>query len=518
MGRPRAESVDSAGYEARAEAVHIDLGPKLGRLASLTRESLRMHSAEEHGIDCCLFHDDSAPDAPAIPDVRCEMTPSTSCGSSSPVWQSCSEDHLLDYMSNDGDDDNVPNFAAVPKALFSFGGEVDKTGAGVPECSSQRPAPALVAAPVGSRTAPGSTCVPGCFHWLFSFSSSVKTPARGMRAGSKVDYDLDKLDCVGLLGCGGFGSVTLVTCRITGQTLALKAVSKGLIMQRQLEHTVKNEKAVLRTCRSPFIVQLAATFNREQHVYFLLEAVMGGDLYTVYSRRFLFGSESHARFYAACMVRALEHLHLQRILYRDLKLENMVVDERGYGKLCDFGLSTCLSASETRAYTVCGTPEYMAPEVTSFIGYTCAADWWSLGIVIYEMMVAETPFAAEDPVEIRKNAQRGIEAVPLPEKGSWADVVRGLCRLQPRERLPALAGGTENLERQEWFSEAKFDWGAHAKRSMKAPFIPVVRGPKDLSNFSTGDQDSPQEVCCPCTDNTWDADFEERTGSWLGDA
>jgi len=289
-------------------------------------------------------------------------------------------------------------------------------------------------------------------------------------------------------------------------------------MQRQVEHTVRNEKAALRACQSPFVVQLAATFSREQHVYFLMEAVMGGDLYTVYSRSLLFGSEVHARFYAACVARALEHLHARRILYRDLKLENVVLDKHGYGKLCDFGLSTCLGPTESRAYTVCGTPEYMAPEVMSFVGYTSAADWWSLGIVIYEMLVAETPFSAEDPSEIRRKAQQGVEAACLPSTASWADLVKGLCRLSPHERLPMLPGGTENLERQAWFAAANFDWEAHSTLCMKAPHVPVLRGPKDLGNFSSSDQVFPLHVHCQDADGKCFAGFEECTGPFLRNA
>ena len=159
-------------------------------------------------------------------------------------------------------------------------------------------------------------------------------PQRVVRSDT-VECDLDQLEEIGCLGRGAFGSVNLGRCGVIGQVLALREMSKGMLALLQLQQSLKIEEEAIQASSIPFIVKLAATFSREQTVYLLLEAAMGGDLYTVYRRQRLCGSEVRARFYTVCDAFVVQHLHSKLILYCDSKRENIVIDGRGYCKLCD---------------------------------------------------------------------------------------------------------------------------------------------------------------------------------------
>jgi serine/threonine protein kinase len=233
------------------------------------------------------------------------------------------------------------------------------------------------------------------------------------------DYDLDQLQELGKLGTGSFGEVLLVGYEgigsshtdQTGSLFALKTVSVQRVYEANIEESVKVERAVLEATDSPFVVRLAASYASPSYFYLLLEVALGGDLNCLYQHGGFFGSEPHARFYSACALLALEHLHGRRILYRDVKMENLVLDRKGYVKVCDFGVS---SFNFDRSFSICGTPEYMAPEVADGSGHTCAADWWSLGVLVYELLQGCSPFLADDAATMFAKARRGIDPQPQP--------------------------------------------------------------------------------------------------------
>jgi len=413
-------------------------------------------------------------------------TPSTTSPLTSPPLSSRGSD----ASSSDGEDTSrLPGHHAGPRVGYHPFGVVGRLLLG--ECCT--------AAPEGGEDI---ICEPKSQMW--------STQALG--GERMVEYEFYNLERLGLLGCGSFGSVTLVKCHTTGQTLALKALSKGRLLRKKLEDKVMNEKLVMQQVNSPFVIKLAACFNRDQHLYFLMEAALGGDLRTVYGRNEAFyGSEPHARFYVACMATGLDHLHEQQILYRDLKLENVVLDARGYGKLCDFGLAA-VQPSLTRARTVCGTPEYMAPEVVTTSGYTFAADWWSLGIVAYEMLKGRTPFRAQKMQDIFLKAKVGVDAIKFPLRSDWPELVRGLCKGDPAKRLPTLNGGIQNIRELAWFRKAGFDWEAHGRCRMEAPYIPTLTSPADMRNFDACEEDVPRDVPYLDPGNGWDLDFEDAVG------
>eukprot|EP00927_Polykrikos_kofoidii_P040669 TRINITY_DN34718_c0_g2_i1.p1 TRINITY_DN34718_c0_g2~~TRINITY_DN34718_c0_g2_i1.p1 ORF type:complete len:620 (+),score=71.63 TRINITY_DN34718_c0_g2_i1:60-1919(+) len=311
------------------------------------------------------------------------------------------------------------------------------------------------------------------------------------------------LDRVGRLGVGAFGVVTLEADRRTGRTYALKAVSKGYLASLSMEYSVLNEKKILRNVDSPFVVRLLATYNGKEHVYFLLEAALGGELFTTYERLRLYGSDKHARFYVACVVEALDHLHNRNVIYRDLKPENLLLDARGYCKLTDMGLA---KVSQGLTFTLVGTPDYMAPEVIKQTGHGRSVDWWMLGVLLFELLAGKAPFEAPKTDLIYEQVKRGIDQVVFPPecRGPSADLVKSLCRLDPNSRLR-----TPSLRDHAWFRV--LDWQALRTLRLSPPFQPRVKGPRDLSNFRPCDQEDPPAVHYVDNGSGWDHGFEDDT-------
>jgi len=324
-----------------------------------------------------------------------------------------------------------------------------------------------------------------------------------------VEYKLQDLKYVGLLGCGGFGKVTLVRCSTVNTTFALKALSKGHVLRHHQEKSIMSEKEIMKMTHSPFLVRLAATFNGPQHLYFLMEVAMGGEMFETYQRENFYGSEKHAQFYVACVIRAFAHLHERKIVYRDLKPENLLLDAKGYCKVTDFGLAKFVIG---HTYTTCGTPDYFAPELVAATGHTLAVDWWTLGVLVYELMCGEAPFQADDNMSIFKNVAKGIDKVKFPSKDPWTNLVKSLCKKDPAERLPMRSGGVRNLEEHKWFTGGKFKWEDLNSRKMVAPYLPRLKGSDDMANFGASEEDSPPEIRYTDPRNGWDANFADPWG------
>jgi len=311
------------------------------------------------------------------------------------------------------------------------------------------------------------------------------------------------LQQIGRLGVGAFGVVTLEADRRSGRTFALKAVSKGYLAQLRMEYSVLNEKRILKMVESPFIVRLIATYNGREHVYFLLEAALGGELFTTYERLRLYGSERHARFYVGCVTEALAHLHDRHVIYRDLKPENLLLDSRGYCKLTDMGLA---KVTHGQTYTLVGTPDYMAPEVILCTGHSKAVDWWMLGVLLFELLAGRAPFEADTTQQVYELVKRGIEVVRFPHecRRHAVELVRALCNHTPEARLR-----TPTLRDHPFFRG--FDWSALRAQRLTPPHIPHVRGPRDLANFRACDGEDPPVTPYQDTGSGWDAGFEDDT-------
>lgn len=321
------------------------------------------------------------------------------------------------------------------------------------------------------------------------------------RFGNIKFKDLKKL---GLLGCGGFGAVELVEETKSGDVYALKALSKGFVVKSGMQSSVMSEKNVQLMCDSPFIVKLYETYNSPEHLYLLLELALGGELYATYNKRNMWGNEPCAKFYVAGTVLAFEHLHSRKIVFRDLKPENLLLTDKGRVKLTDMGLAKVIHG---KTYTTCGTPDYFAPELIASKGHGNAVDWRTLGVLTFELMSGHPPFESATPMQIYAKVQKGINAVNFPKKckGDVEVMVKGLCHANPTERLPMKKGGIQNVKSQKWFTG--FDWAAMEGMTMKVPYAPTVKSKKDMKNFSANREDMPPQVPYKDPKTGWDKDF-----------
>eukprot|EP00448_Togula_jolla_P011288 CAMPEP_0170596858 /NCGR_PEP_ID=MMETSP0224-20130122/15366_1 /TAXON_ID=285029 /ORGANISM="Togula jolla, Strain CCCM 725" /LENGTH=799 /DNA_ID=CAMNT_0010921227 /DNA_START=71 /DNA_END=2470 /DNA_ORIENTATION=+ len=309
---------------------------------------------------------------------------------------------------------------------------------------------------------------------------------------------------VGLLGCGGFGVVELFQEKPSGDVYAMKTLSKGYVVKTGMQESVISEKNILLMTNSPFVIKLYATYNGSQSLYFLLEVALGGELYATYNRKGFHGREGHAKFYIAGTVFAFEHLHERHIIYRDLKPENLLLNEKGQTKLTDMGLAKFVVG---KTYTTCGTPDYFAPELIASTGHTVALDWWCLGILLFELMSGHPPFESAYPMQIYGKVMKGISKVPFPPKcqGPVGELIKGLLKKEPSERIPVRPGGTQNLKTHQWYSG--FDWDGVFNLTIVPPYQPMVRTKSDIANFSARREDMPKQIDYKDDGSKWDADF-----------
>jgi len=321
------------------------------------------------------------------------------------------------------------------------------------------------------------------------------------RFGKIIRKDLKK---IGLLGSGGFGAVYLVEHAATGSTYALKELSKGYVVKAGMQQSVMSEKDVQILCDSPFIVKLYETYNSSQQLFFLLELALGGELYATYNKKGLYGKEPHAKFYVAGVVNAFDHMHGKKIIFRDLKPENLLLNEHGHVKLTDMGLAKVVVG---KTFTTCGTPDYFAPELIASSGHTVAVDWWTLGILAYELMVGNPPFEAEQPMLIYQKVNRGIQKSHFPPKcrGNLEDLICNLLKKDPSQRLPMRKGGSNNIKSHAWYKA--FDWQKFENLKMATPYTPPVKSKKDIANFSAKEEDKPAQVTYKDDGSGWDKGF-----------
>lgn len=282
-------------------------------------------------------------------------------------------------------------------------------------------------------------------------------------------HSLARCTVSGSLGEGSFGTVLYVRDAETHQSYAIKALNIGLLREQNQESMVKNERDLMQIMSSPFIVNLFHAYKNSDFVYFMMEAVLGGELFNLYSDNDLWGRLDLARFYVASVCLGLEHMHSHRVVWRDLKLENCLVDSRGYLKLTDFGIAKMVVGL---TYTVCGTADYFAPEVLKQQGYNRGADWWACGVLLFIMMAGRSPFDAPAVHLIYKNIVKGMTKVTFPKGCPLAveEFIRALCKKKPEERLAMRKGGINNLKTTDFFED--FRWDDLLGERMTPPFVP----------------------------------------------
>ena len=298
-----------------------------------------------------------------------------------------------------------------------------------------------------------------------------------------MSINLSELEIKKTLGCGAFGRVKLCRHPGTDAFYALKCQSKAAIVESGLEEHVLNEMRVMRKVDHPLIAKLFVALQDKKFIYFVLELLQGGELFTHLRSKGKLPEQS-ARFYSASVVYAFATIHAKKIAYRDLKPENLVMDVNGYVKLVDFGLAKQLLTGKT--WTLCGTPDYLAPEIILNEGHDLAVDYWALGVLIFEMIVGAPPFYAEDPMEVYEKILGGNPAMPTFFTRNLTDLIKKLLRSQQGKRLGNTKGGTAAVIKHKWFSS--FDWSGLESGEMKAPYKPTVSSKEDVSNFDSFDE------------------------------
>ncbi|TDG49870.1 hypothetical protein AWZ03_003646 [Drosophila navojoa] len=318
------------------------------------------------------------------------------------------------------------------------------------------------------------------------------------------DLKLTDLEVISTLGIGGFGRVELVKAHHQGREdiFALKCLKKRHIVDTKQEEHIYSERSIMLSSNCPFICRLYRTFRDDKYVYMLLEACMGGEIWTMLRDHGSF-DDNAAQFIIGCVLQAFEYLHARGILYRDLKPENLMLDERGYVKLVDFGFAKYIGNS-AKTWTFCGTPEYVAPEIILNKGHDRAVDYWALGILIHELLNGAPPFTAPDPMQTYNLILRGIDMITFPKHISrWAvHLIKRLCRDVPSERLGYQTGGIQDIKKHKWF--LGFDWDGLSSQLLIPPFVRPIAHPTDVryfDRFPCDPTEPPDEL------SGWDADF-----------
>uniref|UniRef100_A0A669CX36 Ribosomal protein S6 kinase n=1 Tax=Oreochromis niloticus TaxID=8128 RepID=A0A669CX36_ORENI len=302
---------------------------------------------------------------------------------------------------------------------------------------------------------------------------------------------IENFELLKVLGTGAYGKVFLVrkvSGHDAGKLYAMKVLKKATIVQKAktAEHT-RTERQVLEHIRqSPFLVTLHYAFQTETKLHLILDYVNGGELFTHLVQRVRF-KEQEVALYSGEIVLALEHLHELGIVYRDLKLENILLDSNGHIVLTDFGLSKEFDQAE-RAFSVCGTIEYMAPEIVEGgeSGHDKAVDWWSLGVLMYELLTGGSPFTVDGDENSHTDIAKRIakKDPPFPkDMGPLAkDLIQRLLIKDPKKRLGSGPNGAENVKKHPFYQ--KINWEDLAAKKVPAPFKPVIRDELDVSNFA----------------------------------
>lgn len=305
---------------------------------------------------------------------------------------------------------------------------------------------------------------------------------------SSKDYvskvTIDQFSFVRVLGKGSFGKVMLAEHKVTNDYFAIKVLKKDIIIQDDdVECTLTERRILALSANHPYLTALHSSFQTKDRLYFVMEFVNGGDLMFQIQRSRKF-DENRARFYSAEVILALIFLHKNGIIYRDLKLDNILLDSEGHCKIADFGMCKEGIFDGKLTSTFCGTPDYIAPEILQELDYGFGVDWWALGVLMYEMMAGQPPFEADNEDDLFESILHDEVLYPVWLTKDAVSILKSFMTKNPNRRLGCVtANGGEDAIKKHSFFHNKIDWTALEERQLKPPFKPKVKDEKDTSNF-----------------------------------
>lgn len=304
---------------------------------------------------------------------------------------------------------------------------------------------------------------------------------------------LGHFEMVRTLGCGSFGRVKLAKHKTNGNSYACKFMKKHEIVKlKQVDH-INSERTLMNQLDCPFIVAMVASFKDDHYVFIVMEIVPGGELFTHLRKNRKFTDEQ-SKFYAFQVALAFQHIHSKNIIHRDLKPENLLLCQNGYCKLTDFGFAKVVEPG-SRTYTLCGTPEYIAPEVLLNKGHGKPVDWWTLGILIYEMIVGQPPFCDDEPMGIYQKILAGKIYFPKYFDKNAKALCKKLLTADLSKRYGNLKAGACDIVGHKWFSSIAVE--ALIEAQIDAPFKPTMKDENDCGNFEAipDSAELPPTVC-----------------------
>lgn len=308
--------------------------------------------------------------------------------------------------------------------------------------------------------------------------SRIPDPVSGTQYLTRGKYSLHDFNIMRTLGTGSFGRVHLVKSVHNDRFYAMKVLRKSQVVRmKQIAH-LNDERRILKKVNFPFFIRLWGTFQDSSNIFMIMEYIEGGELFSLLrkSRRF---PSPVAKFYASEVVLALEYLHNQDILYRDLKPENILLEKSGHIKLTDFGFS---KEVPDVTWTLCGTPDYIAPEVVASKPYNKSVDWWSLGVLIFEMLTGYTPFYSQTHMKTYEKILRCDVQYPTYLSPKVVNLLQRLITKNLSQRLGNTNGGAIDIKAHPWFAEVV--WEKLLNRSIETPYEPPIQaGVGDTSQF-----------------------------------
>ncbi|XP_014498057.1 serine/threonine-protein kinase AtPK2/AtPK19 [Vigna radiata var. radiata] len=298
---------------------------------------------------------------------------------------------------------------------------------------------------------------------------------------------IEDFEILKVVGQGAFAKVYQVRKKGTSEIYAMKVMRKDKIMEKNHTEYMKAERDIWTKIEHPFVVQLRYSFQTKYRLYLVLDFVNGGHLFFQLYHQGLF-REDLARIYAAEIVSAVSHLHSNGIMHRDLKPENILLDADGHVMLTDFGLAKQFEES-TRSNSMCGTLEYMAPEIILGKGHDKAADWWSVGVLLFEMLTGKPPFCGGSPDKIQQKIVKDKIKLPAFLSSEAHSLLKALLQKEATKRLGCGVRGVEEIKGHKWFKQ--INWRKLEEREIQPSFIPEVAGTHCVANFEKRWTDMP---------------------------